>query len=135
MNATTTAATSRVAGIVFVLGALGEMGVGVLIAVVPEAGRVLIGAPLVDAGLIVARMLGVGVLALGLTWWLSRNDAAAVARCTAGFVLYNFGLGALFGLAAVAAERPALPWLLCVAHLVLGAGFGAATLGREGRRP
>lgn len=128
--ATTTGTTSRLAGTVFALGALGEMGVGALVVVFPEICRALIGAPLDGTDLFVARMLGVAMLALGVTWWFSRKTAADVARCAAGFLLYNFGAAAVLCFAALAAARPALPWLVCVAHLVLGAAFGAALRAR-----
>ena len=52
------------------------------------------------------------------------RDADRLARYSAGFIVYNLGVGALFGWAAFAASQPALPWILCVAHLVAGVAVG-----------
>ena len=105
------------------LMAIGEALVGVVLLVLPsEVVRLLIDATLDARGLIVARMLGVAVLALGITWWMARGDAQP-SRYSAGFILYNLGVGALFGWAALSASQPVLPWIVCVAHLGAGAAI------------
>ena len=116
----------RAAALLFLLGSLAEMTVGVAGILFPEILAFLMAAPLDPSGLIVARMLGCAVLALGITWWFARRDAALLSRYAAGFLIYNAGVGLAFALAALASARPALPWLVCVAHLLLAAGFGAA---------
>ena len=112
--------------LLFTLGALGEIGVGVVVFAFPQVLAFLMAVRLDDSGLAVARMLASAALALGVTWWIAWRDAALLSGYAAGFIVYNAGVGAVFALAAVAAARPALPWLVCVAHLLLAVGFGAA---------
>lgn len=116
----------RIAALLFLLGSLAEMAVGVAGLLFPEILAFLVAAPLDTSGLIIARMLASAVLALGITWWIARRDAALLSRYGAGFIVYNAGVGGAFALAALASARPALPWLVCVAHLLLATGFGAA---------
>jgi hypothetical protein len=108
------------------LSALGEIGVGAFVLAYPRIIALLMDAKLDASGLLVARMLGSAALALGVTWWIGRGDATRLSRYTAGFLVYNLGIGALFGLAALSAVRPALPWLVCIVHLGAGAGLGMA---------
>ena len=117
----------RAAVLLFSLSALGEIGVGVFVLPFPQLAALLLDAPLDGPGLLVARGLGGAALALGLTWWIARNDARARARCTAGFIIYNVAVGALFAFQALQAARPALPGMVGVVHLVAGGAFAAAT--------
>lgn len=121
-----TGASSRARKWLFTLAALGEMAVGVLIALFPAVGTLLIGALLDSAGLVVARMMGVALLSIGLTWWLARSDPACAARNAPGFILYNTGVGAVFLVAALSASQPLIPWILAVVHIAVGTTFGAA---------
>lgn len=114
---------ARLGGLLLALVALGEMTVGVLIALFPSVGAVLIGAPLEGAGLLVARMLGVAVLVIGLTWWLGRRESERIARHAPGFIVYNLGIGALFAMAAMSSSQPLIPWILGIVHIVSGATF------------
>ena len=84
-------------------------------------------APLDSAGLLVARMLGGAVLALGITWWIARNDPQGASRCMVGFLVYNFALGVLFAFQALQAARPVLPWLVGIAHLSIAAAFAVTS--------
>ena len=117
-------ASDRLVTLVVALMAIGETTVGMVILVLPhEVARLLIDAALDARGLIVARMLGVAVLALGITWWMARGDANRLSEYSVGFIVYNLGIGALFGWAALGAGEPALPWSVCVLHLVAGVAF------------
>jgi hypothetical protein len=118
-------ASVRVRTWLLTLVAIGEMAVGVLIALFPSTGTWLVGALLDSAGLVVTRMLGVALLAIGLSWWLGRNDAACLARNAPGFVIYNLGVGALFVVAARSASQPVVPWIVAIVHLAAGAMFAA----------
>ena len=110
------------------LMALSEMAVGLIIAALPSIGALLIGAPIEGSGLMLARMLGVAVLVVGLTWWLARGEQARSARIVPGFLIYNFGVGALFALAATSASRPLVPWILAAVHVGAGAAYCAVRL-------
>ncbi len=112
--------------LLFSLSALGEIGIGAFLLTFPQLAALLLDASLDGNGLLVARGLGGAALALGLTWWIARNDARARARCTAGFIIYNVAVGAVFVFQARQAARPALPWLVGVVHLVAGGAFAAA---------
>ena len=111
--------------LVMTLASVGEMLVAVAILALPrEVALLLLDAALDARGQIVARALGVALLALGITWWAARGDAERVSRCSAGFIVYNIGVGGLFGWAALAATHPVIPWIVCVAHLAAGVAFG-----------
>ena len=124
----------RMAEFVFVLMALGELAVGIAALAYPPVIAFVADARLDANGLLVARMLGAAVLALGVTWWTARNDPERLSRHAAGFIAYNIGVGALFALAATAAARPALPALVAVTHLVAGGVLTAASLVRGGEK-
>ena len=112
------------AGLVMALMAIGEVLTGIAILALPrEVALLLVDASLDAQGLVVARVLGVAALALGVTWWAARDDAHGVSRCGAGFIVYNTGVGALFGWAARGASHPVLPWIVCVVHLAAAAVF------------
>jgi hypothetical protein len=116
-------ATARAGALLLALVSIGEMTVGVLLVLWPSVGTLLIGAPLEGAGLLVARMLGVAILVIGLTWWLARRETDRIARHAPGFILYNVGVGALFALAAMSASGPLVPWIVAIAHIASGAVF------------
>ena len=124
----------RVAGLVFTLVTLGEIGFGASGLVFPQVFTLLTGARLDAGGYLAVRMLGAAVFALGVTWWFARRDAATIARSTAGFLTYNFGVGGLFAIAALAASESALPWILCGVHLLAGTVFGAAFAASRSQR-
>jgi hypothetical protein len=116
----------RAAHVVLALATLGEVGIGIAGLVYPQIIALLMDARLDAGGLMVARMLGVAVLALGLTWWVARDDPRRVVRHAAGFLVYNFGIGVLFALVAASAAQPALPALVAALHLLVGATVAAA---------
>lgn len=111
--------------LVMTLASVGEMLVAVAILALPrEVAILLLDAALDARGQIVARVLGVALLALGITWWAARGEAERVSRYAAGFIVYNIGVGALFGWAALAAAHPIVPWFVCALHLGAGVAFG-----------
>ncbi|HLB23705.1 MAG TPA: hypothetical protein VJP07_06400 [Dehalococcoidia bacterium] len=118
--------TQRAAALLFAASALGEIGIGVILLAFPQVAALLLDASLDATGLLVVRGLGGTVLALGLTWWIVRNDARALAYCTAGFIIYNVVVGACFVFQALRAAHPALPWFVGIAHLLAGGVFAAA---------
>jgi hypothetical protein len=125
-NGPASSGIQRAAALLFSASALGEIGVGVVLLPFPQVAALLLDASLDGTGLLVARGLGGAALALGLTWWVARNDARALAYCTAGFIIYNMVVGALFAFQALHAARPALPWLVGIVHLAAGGAFAAA---------
>ena len=66
-------ANERAAELLVALMAIGEMSVGMVILALPrEVALLLVDASLDGRGPIVARMMGIAVLALGITWWMAR---------------------------------------------------------------
>ncbi len=118
----------RAARLLFAASAAGEIGVGALALAFPQILALLLAAPLDASGLLVARMLGSAVLALGVTWWISRNEPLPQlsSRYAAGFVIYNLGMGVLFLLRALAPPESALPWVVAIVHVSAGLAFAAA---------
>jgi len=97
----------------------------------PELLELVLQTSLGGHGLLVARMLGAAVLALGVAWWIARNEPQeqGITRCAAGFIVYNLAVGLLFALHALAAARPAiLPWIVGLVHLLAGVGLGVTLL-------
>lgn len=125
----------RISGALFAVAALGELGVGLATLGFPEAmAEFLLAAPIEGAGVVIARMAGIAVAALGLTWWLARGDLGArLLHLAPGFIGYNLGVGLLFLTYALAANRPVpVPWLIAELHLVAGLAFaGAAVVQRR----
>jgi len=123
------------AAIVLTLAALGEIAVGIVMLTLPQAVTLLIEATLEPRGLLIARMLGCAVLALGLTWWLGRREVDPLPRLAPGFFVYNVGIGVLFIPVALGASRPLIPWLVCLAHLGIAAAFAIGRVKTFSGRP
>jgi hypothetical protein len=106
-------------------GALGELCVGAALALLPaDAIGLLLNGTLSGVSLVVARVLGITLIALGLTWWSARKAPAALRSRAVGFLAYNFGMGMLLLLLALLAGRfAAVFWLVAWLHLLTGLGF------------
>jgi hypothetical protein len=110
----------RIAAVVEILAGL------VLILLPGPTIRLLLGAPPDVVGLMVGRIAGVALLALGVACWGARSDAGGAARVgTVGAItLYNLGVGGLLVLFALTGEASGLGvWSAGLFHLVLAAGF------------
>ena len=120
----------RVARIILTAGALGELAVGILIAALPVAvGGLLLQAPVAGTAVVIGRMMGIALAAIGLTWWLERHrlDAERLRQLAPGFILYNFGVGLLFlAYSWTGGQLVLVPFLVGAAHVGMGAAFVAA---------
>jgi hypothetical protein len=128
--------TRRLAEWLFTVCAIGEIGVGLLVATLPaDIIGLLLGAALDRTGTVVARMMGIAILGLGLAWWPDRHrlDAQRRRQVAPGFVTYNVGVGCLFLFYAWTTERPVpLSWLVAAVHLLAGGTFAVlATRARD----
>jgi hypothetical protein len=106
-------------------GALGELCVGAALVLLPAdtIGR-LLNAALSGVSLVVVRVLGITLIALGLTWWSARKAPAALRSRAVGFLAYNLGMGLLLLLLSLLAGRFAAVFLLVAwLHLLTGLGF------------
>ena len=67
-----------------------EIGTGLGLLLFPAiAGALLVGGDLAGAGVVVARCLGMTLVALGLACWRGRQSAGNVAAAVRGMLLYN----------------------------------------------
>lgn len=104
----------------YALAGLGDIGVGVVVLAWPPLLGWLVGQELSTGGEIAARLLGCAAIALGIGWWRGRGQAEARRALHPGLLVYNFGAGAVFVLAAVLAAQPLVPGLVAALHLALG---------------
>jgi len=82
-----------------------------------------------DVGMMMGRVAGMALAALGVACWRARADSGGAARTgTVGAIaLYNAGAGVLLVLFAVTGQAAGLGvWCAAVLHLALAAGFIAA---------
>lgn len=115
-------------------GAIIEMSVGLGVVAFPEQLlELLLNAPLADPGVVVARLLGTALIALGLAWWSARSQPREpwARGCCLGFLVYNLGAGLWLLLRALtASQRVELLWVLALFHAGLGLAFAALLLSR-----
>lgn len=120
----------RAAELVFTVGAVGEIAVGLLVAILPGSVMgFLLGMPLDEAGVAVARMMGVAAAALGFAWWPDRQrlDPRRLRETAPAFVGYNVGVGLVFLAWGWTAARPlGLPWLVAAVHLLTAGALALA---------
>ncbi len=116
-----------------------ELGAGLALLAAPSATVVLlVGVPLAELGaLVVARVAGAGLTALGVACWLARGDGRSQAACAliAAMLLYNVCVAAILAVAGwrLGLAGPAL-WPAVALHTVL-AVWCLACLVREARFP
>jgi hypothetical protein len=117
-----------------VVGAVLEIPVGLALLAAPSSlSSLLLGAPLTGAGLVVARLAGGGLLALGLACWFARLTPTAPAGLgVAGSLLtYNIVACLTLALALPALGSRALALGAAVAHGLLAIGLCIALVARR----
>jgi hypothetical protein len=112
--------------------ALAETPIGLLLLFSPpRVAGLLLGVPLAaPAALIVGRIAGAALLALGAACWLARDDGPSLARrgLFAAMLLYNCAAGAVLTHAgAVAGLVGVLMWPAVALHAALAVWCGVAT--------
>ena len=123
--------------VLFEASAIGEIAVGVAVTFFPRTvSGLLLGAPIDGIGAVIARMAGVAITALGLTWWMASNDLdRRLTLIAPGFFGYNVGVGLLFlSYASGAAASVTVAWMVASVHLLAGLAFCAALLLQHRRR-
>lgn len=112
---------------IVVAASLGELGVGILATVFPgPVGSLLLASPVEGTGLVVVRMVGVSIAALGSSWWMARREAPQDLRrlVGGGFLVYNFGVALVFAAYALSQERLLwVPVLVVAVHLLVGVSY------------
>ena len=121
-SATPGTSARRAAEMVFTLSAAGEIGVGLLVAVLPATVMgLLLGSPLDGAGAAAARMMGIAVAALGVAWWPDRNrlDPRRLREVAPAFIGFNLGVGLVFLAASWTSGRAlSMSSLVAAVHLL-----------------
>jgi hypothetical protein len=112
------------------IATLAECLAGVALIVTPDTGiTLLLGAEPGAVGLMVGRIAGVALLALGIACWGARADpgGAAQAGTLRAITMYNAGTGLLL-IAFVATGKASgvAVWVAGLLHLALAAGFAAS---------
>ncbi len=90
---------------------------------------VLLGVELDRAGVMIGRVAGVALLALGTACWGARTDAGGAARLgtLTAITLYNAGTGLLLTIFAATGEAYGpIVWSAGVLHLGLAAAFAGS---------
>jgi hypothetical protein len=105
-------------------GALGEFGAGLALLAYPgEFARRVLDSSLAGRDVVLGRILGFALIALGLSWWSARTerDGRRPGPIVGGCVVYNLGAGLLmFSHALAVAHAGALIWFAASVHLALG---------------
>ena len=112
-----------------------EAGAGLGLVALPSAAvAVLLGSPLdTPNALVVGRVAGVALLALGAACWMSRNDLESrAARGVVGaMVVYNLGAVIVLGTAGVRSQPAAIAlWPVVVLHAAMAVWCIAAVTRR-----
>jgi hypothetical protein len=117
------------------IGGILETGAGLGLLISPSAlSSLLLGSPLTAAGVIVARLGGGGLLALGIACWCARKTPSAPASLGAAWAFLAYNLIACITLALASFEMSGGALLVIGAsalHGVLGAALLAVLLGRS----
>jgi hypothetical protein len=112
------------------IAAVAETLVGLALILLPDVTiRLLLGGRTDDVGLMIGRVTGVGMLALGVACWGARADSSGAAQAgTLGAItLYNAGAGVLLVLFAATGQASGLVvWSVGLFHVALAAGFLAS---------
>jgi hypothetical protein len=85
--------------------------------------------------MMIARIAGLALLALGVACWGAAADSPSPARSATlnAITIYNLGAGVLLvTFAALGKASGFIAWGAGLFHLALGAGFAASRLVREG---
>jgi hypothetical protein len=112
------------------IAALAECLAGLALMVIPGAAvRLLLGAEPSMVGLMVARIAGMALLALGLACWGARADSGSAAQrgTIRAITTYNTGAGLLLIAFVATGNAYGVPvWIAGILHLALAAGFAAS---------
>jgi hypothetical protein len=103
--------------------AVAEMATGAALIVVPSlVGRLLLGAEFFGVAVVVGRVAGIALFALGIACWLGRDDTQSRASrgLVAAMLLYNVGTVAVLAFAGVGLGlHGMLLWPAVVLHAVM----------------
>jgi hypothetical protein len=109
--------------ILLALTAVGEAGTGlVLLAYPPIVVRLLFGAEIAGVGVVMSRVAGAALLAIGVACWPARNDPGCPAKLglLSGVLIYDLAAAALLAYVGLFLDMAGIAlWLAVVVHVVL----------------
>jgi len=115
------------------IAAAGESLTGLAFILAPEATtRFILGAKPNVAGVMLGRVVGVALMAIGIACWGARNDTGSATRSGTlkAITFYSAGVGLLLVLfAAIAKTGSIVLWSAGVLHLALAAAFAISFRG------
>ena len=105
------------------LAAVAEAATGAALIVVPSlVGRLLLGTELFGVALLVGRVAGIALFALGIAWWRARDDtqSRAARGLVAALLFYNVAIVALLAFAGLGLGLWGIAlWPAVVLHAVM----------------
>ena len=120
----------RLQRMLLAIAAVIETLAGLGLILMPDATmQLLFGGRPDGVGMMMGRVAGVALLALGVACWGARGDSGGEARVVTvrAITLYNAGAGALLVLFAITGQAAGLgAWSAGLFHLALAAGFLAS---------
>ena len=120
----------RLQRMLLAIAAVIETLAGLGLILMPDATmQLLFGGRPDGVGMMMGRVAGVALLALGVACWGARGDSGGEARAVTvrAITLYNAGAGALLVLFAITGQAAGLgAWSAGLFHLALAAGFLAS---------
>ncbi len=114
------------------VAAIGEAVTGLALVAVPDlVGRLLLGVEVGGVGLVIARVTGIALLALGLGCWLGRREGGRSSALTA-MLAYDAMVSAYLVALGLGTEFVGvLLWPAAAVHAVLTALLGRAWIKRQ----
>jgi hypothetical protein len=118
-----------------IVNALGEAATGLAaLASPPTVARLLLGAEVAGAGLVLGRVAGAALVAIGGACWLARNETqgAALRGILAGVLTYDIVVAAVLAHAGLSTDSGGvILWPAVVAHGALAVWCGRCLWGRR----
>jgi hypothetical protein len=109
--------------ILLALTAMGEAGTGLVLLVYPPiVVRLLFGAEITGVGVVMSRVAGAALLAIGVACWPARNDPGGSAQLglLSGVLIYDLAAAVLFACAGLFLDIAGIAlWPAVVVHVVL----------------
>jgi peptidoglycan/LPS O-acetylase OafA/YrhL len=121
--------------LLFNVSAIAEIFTGLALLLAPQfVSEMLLGSGLDPTGAAVARVLGIGLVSVGVAAWESQEQTLRLAP-RAGLCIYNIGAAVLFTMFGTVGDMNGmLLWPAAVLHAVIGAMMLLVVMKRQNAR-